>query len=87
MLLAKQFRELILALLGIAVATGIVRAQPQGNKIWTVEARRRPSGSGVRRADQQGVSHDDRRAGWPSHAGSVRGFGGLVARKRTEWRS
>jgi hypothetical protein len=49
MLLAKQFRELILALLGIAVATGIVRAQPQGNKIWTVEARRRPSGSGVRR--------------------------------------
>jgi hypothetical protein len=39
MLLAKQFRELILALLGIAVATGIVRAQPQVNEIRTVEAR------------------------------------------------
>ena len=36
---AKQFRELILALLGIAVAAGIARAQPQRQDFWTVEAR------------------------------------------------
>ncbi|MCL4207556.1 MAG: hypothetical protein KJ000_34155 [Pirellulaceae bacterium] len=36
---AKPFRELILALFGIAVAVGIVRAQPQRQDFWTVEAR------------------------------------------------
>lgn len=36
---ARQFRELILALLGIAVAAGIARAQPSSRYFWTVEAR------------------------------------------------
>lgn len=36
---ARQFRELILAFLGIAVAVGMARAQPVCRAFWTVEAR------------------------------------------------
>jgi hypothetical protein len=54
---AKQFRELILALLGIAVAAGIARAQPVCRAFWTVAKRRgHPSHGRGHPGTSQGVA-------------------------------